>query len=76
MIEPKNNLRWVTVRKAASIVGLGRQRAIRFLTESNVRKREVPLGESRQTTQYWLPDVLNTTKVSEKKSDQTPASKS
>jgi hypothetical protein len=68
--------RWVTTRKAASIVGLGRQRAIRFLTESNVRSREVPLGESRQTTQYWLPDILNITEVSDKKSGQTPASTS
>jgi|Laugrefabdmm15dn_1035133.scaffolds.fasta_scaffold241456_1 hypothetical protein len=57
---PDSNLeRWISKRKAAKIVGLGYERTIRFLMGSDVRKREVPLGESRRTIQYWLPDVLN-----------------
>lgn len=58
MVENDLN-RWVSRRRASQIVGLGYERTIRFLTGSDVRSRDVPLGENRRTVQYWLPDVLS-----------------
>ena len=59
MMTDDNLNRWVSKKKAATIVGLGYERTVRFLTDPAVRSREVPWGTSRRTHQYWLPDVLN-----------------